>query len=479
MKVLQNYLKLMLVLALVLGLIAALGPRPVKADTLPIDDFDLNQAPGNLVLTANSGTPTASGVVDAAGILGGERDVSTVHISGAGDVTSRVATIEGYLSHSQASGVRGRTTITWDGNDNDANTLDPVGLGGIDLTSPSNDAFILGVIAADAGTQIGLTVYTNSTDFSTAVVSVLQGTNSVTVVPFSSFTPGGGGPGVDFTDVGAIVLRLNNAALATPDLDMVIDFFFAADQTQYEDLGDLPNGYSTLRASNGPRHVVSTLVLGATVDDETDGFPDASGLGDDANNTDDEDGIVRVGTWADGVNGGTINVTISGAARGCLAGWIDFDNDGDFLDADEELFFGDPLGLGINTNMTPVVAGSNTISFDIPTGTFPGTGGDVFLHARFRLVADRLGDDICYPQSLGADEPDVNSSATDTYLNGEVEDYVWGFTPTAVTLRDIQTSLAATPFMMVVFGTAAILLLVLTVYGILLLRRQRAGANAR
>ncbi|GIK54902.1 MAG: hypothetical protein BroJett015_05650 [Chloroflexota bacterium] len=444
-----------------------------QAVTFVIDDFDQNQAPGNLILTANAGTTIVSGTADAPGIVGGERDVVTTYNtpSSAGDVTSRVATIDGFLSHSQANGVRGRTIITWDGNDNDPNTLNPVGLGGVNLENPTNDAFILGVVSADVSSQIGITIYTNGANFSTATTVVPLGSNnSVTVVPFSSFSISGGS-GADFTNVGAIVLTLNNATLAAPDLDIVIDFFLAADQNQYEDLGDLPDTYNTLRANNGPRHVVSTLILGTIIDAETDGFPSVDADGDDLNNLNDEDGVVRVGNWSDGINGGTINVTVSGASRGCLAGWIDFNNDGDFADAGEVLFFGDPVGYHVNTNMTSVVAGSNNLSFNVPNGTFTGSGGNVVLHARFRLAVDRGSDGTCYPQSVGLDEPDLNSLAIGTYLNGEIEDYVWIFSPTAVNLQHIQTTRGSVPFILMVFVVSG---LALTGLGITLARRRRA-----
>ena len=58
------------------------------------------------------------------------------------------------------------------------------------------------------------------------------------------------------------------------------------------DFGDLPAPYNTTLAQNGPLHeITDNLFLGDTPDDEADGQPDASALGDDSDGNDDEDGV--------------------------------------------------------------------------------------------------------------------------------------------------------------------------------------------
>ena len=59
------------------------------------------------------------------------------------------------------------------------------------------------------------------------------------------------------------------------------------------DYGDAPEPYPTLKADNGPRHVISgTVRLGDLRDPELDGQPDPDALGDDHNDgIDDEDGV--------------------------------------------------------------------------------------------------------------------------------------------------------------------------------------------
>jgi len=62
------------------------------------------------------------------------------------------------------------------------------------------------------------------------------------------------------------------------------------------DYGDAPDSYSTVAASNGARHVVGSLYLGASVDADADGQPDATATGDDTDGNDDEDGVTFPGS---------------------------------------------------------------------------------------------------------------------------------------------------------------------------------------
>ena len=68
-------------------------------------------------------------------------------------------------------------------------------------------------------------------------------------------------------------------------------------------------------ASNGARHVVSDLRLGAAIDQELNGQPSADGSGDGA----DEDGIVFVEPL---VAGETTNIQVTSTARRWCAGLL-------------------------------------------------------------------------------------------------------------------------------------------------------------
>ena len=155
----------------------------------------------------------------------------------------------------------------------------------------------------------------------------------------------------------------------------VTDVDFAFVYNVLLDFGDLPISYSTISSDSpvGPSHIITTnqtLYLGTIPDSESNGSPSALADGDGA----DEDGITfnSADTWVDGTNGG--NITVSSSGNGWLVGWIDFNQDGDFLDVGEMM-----VSLQLtNTN--------TTVSFDIPTGTFSNSVTELF--SRFRLFED-------------------------------------------------------------------------------------------
>ncbi len=177
------------------------------------------------------------------------------------------------------------------------------------------------------------------------------------------------------------------------------------------DMGDLPSAYGiTSLGEDGARHVIpasGAIYLGAGVpDSEPNGQASANVDGDDLSGGDDEDGVVASGLpWTDGPNGGSIDVTVGGCSGTCyLSGWIDWGVDGSLYDA------GDRILLAY-----PVTNGTQTITFDIPAGTPLNTT----YYARFRLF-----------------ETDTAIAALPTGVayNGEVEDILFDFTPTAVEL---------------------------------------------
>ncbi len=179
-----------------------------------------------------------------------------------------------------------------------------------------------------------------------------------------------------------------------------IDFAFRS--ATLRDYGDLPATYSTTVADQpvGPSHAIVTgqnLWLGSGVDTELNGQPSANATGDGA----DEDGVVAVGNWQVGDNGGRVNVTV-GAGSGWLVGWVDFNQDGTFTNANERVF-----SQAVTSGGTGIVY---AVNFDIPAGTFR-TDGPTYLNARFRLFPS----EPLVPLFSGA------ASA------GEVEDYRFAF----------------------------------------------------
>jgi hypothetical protein len=171
------------------------------------------------------------------------------------------------------------------------------------------------------------------------------------------------------------------------------------------DYGDLTITSTTFNttgggtAANAPRHQVNatgTLRLGSTLDAEANGQPSAIANGDDLATGPDEDGV----TFPALVRSSAANLTVrvTGPNTGKLNAWIDWNNDGDFLDS------GEPIAS--NTAMTGGAwnaPGNNTVSVTPPAAAVTG----VPLAARFRLSV------------AGSDLPTSGTAVT-----GEIEDYV-------------------------------------------------------
>lgn len=174
------------------------------------------------------------------------------------------------------------------------------------------------------------------------------------------------------------------------------------------DLGDLPDtgpgtgtgNYNTLRSDNGAQHsIVSGLFMGQRVDQEVDGQPSTGADGDDnaaplAPVADDEDGVQLADLTFIAVTPGIVPVvvtnTIGVAAPANLCGYVDFNGDGDFLDAGEAASAVVPHG----SNATTV-----TLNFGNVLATSVRRS-----YARFRLTTA-----ACSPTGIAPD--------------GEVEDY--------------------------------------------------------
>jgi hypothetical protein len=136
------------------------------------------------------------------------------------------------------------------------------------------------------------------------------------------------------------------------------------------DFGDAPDPtYPTLLANDGARHtIVPNVHLGAGIDAEADGQPNASALGDDSNPLapDDEDGVVFTSL---AVAGNPVTVKVTASVAGFLDAWVDFNVDGDWADAGEQIFAGEPLAAGVNN-----------LTFNVPATTPAG-----ITYSRFRF----------------------------------------------------------------------------------------------
>ena len=135
------------------------------------------------------------------------------------------------------------------------------------------------------------------------------------------------------------------------------------------DFGDAPaTGFPSMLAVNGARHrVVAGVRLGAGIDAETNGLPNASASGDDNRITDDEDGVFfpLAGLPA----GLTTLVQIVASTNGFLEAWIDFNGNSSWADAGEQVATARSLVPG--TNLVPI--------------TVPVSASSATRNARFRF----------------------------------------------------------------------------------------------
>ena len=174
---------------------------------VPIDSFLTDQVAD----AASNSTTTATSSIAAPEALGGHRDLFTQLTSGVGEVNLEVNAFDQHLLeyNSTATGV-GTRIVTWDGNN--GASFNPTGLNHTDLTHGGTSTQMSIVIGADHdGGQLTFRVYKDANNWSTATVPVPNTGGAAmqnVIIPFSSFTVGGGNGAGDFTDVGAVQLQL-------------------------------------------------------------------------------------------------------------------------------------------------------------------------------------------------------------------------------------------------------------------------------
>jgi len=158
------------------------------------------------------------------------------------------------------------------------------------------------------------------------------------------------------------------------------------------DWGDAPDSYATTLTEDGPRHlIIPGIRMGALIDGEYNGLPDPQAKGDDnwiVPFFNDEDGVVFTNPLVYG-QAADIQVTVS--VPGYLDAWFDFNADGTFTQAGDQIFASQQL-----------MAGVNNLSFNLP-GITP-LANQTFSRFRFSTQG-----------GLSHDGPAPS---------GEVEDYV-------------------------------------------------------
>lgn len=158
------------------------------------------------------------------------------------------------------------------------------------------------------------------------------------------------------------------------------------------DFGDAPSPYPTLLVSRGAYHQPTGPRLGDLRDAELDGQIAGQSVGDDANGTDDEDGVFFGGitpNTASGVNMAAVNIDLQNASSAKVDAWIDFNGDGDWEDEGEQILHNAAVQLGLQT-----------LNYPLPAGV---GAGETFARVRVSSTGDL--------------------AATGPAIDGEVEDY--------------------------------------------------------
>ncbi|HNT78146.1 MAG TPA: GEVED domain-containing protein, partial [Anaerolineae bacterium] len=195
------------------------------------------------------------------------------------------------------------------------------------------------------------------------------------------------------------------------------------------DWGDLPEPYATTDAAAGPWHIIvkdAPYLGSAPPTGAADGQPSFYADRDGSDN-----GVGRAaglghtdGGWSNGAvidgHGGALTVQLS-AADACLGAFFDFDGSDSLTAVPLRNNSGGVIGQ-------PLAPGTYTFYFDVPAGTFTGSGTNPLIYARFRVTSPRR--ETC------TDSAAYSSAAP--ALDGEVEDYAWEFTPNALATHTLR-----------------------------------------
>ena len=329
-------------------------------------------------LSLSGGAPTStSQFVADLGAWGGERDVTLEYTAGGGSISYSSNLADAffinapYFDFSSTASDKLRTTITYDGPDGNASVVNHTGLGfNLSGSAPFYLELFMdnpSVNFSPAPAQVTLRVYTDATNWSQQQITVARpftdagpATFAPVLIPRTGFTTGGGA-GVNWSNVGAIQLVFEHLGNGS---DSAIARFMGPCSG---DFGDW-NGSGALTAST--RSAVDTrLRLGAAVDAEPGVLANATASTDDVVGADDEDGVVVPASMIVGGTA-TLNTTVTNTtgSAGFLNAWIDFNRDGDFGDANEQVASNVNVADGTN-------GGALNLPVSIPVGALVGTTG--------------------------------------------------------------------------------------------------------
>lgn len=171
----------------------------------------------NFITIQNAATNTLTNdysTITGTNILGGERDIA---------ITNKIGTVPyefsadagiNVLDITHGGGENSKLTVQWDGVDGNASTLNPIGLGGINLTGTTKITIPILKDTGVTGRQLPITLelWTNAGKASSLTITVGNSIASTNVdFLLSSFTSLVG-TGADLANIGAIVLKIDPTA---------------------------------------------------------------------------------------------------------------------------------------------------------------------------------------------------------------------------------------------------------------------------
>lgn len=197
-------------------------------------------------------------------------------------------------------------------------------------------------------------------------------TGSVQELPNDHVLVSWGLPGQNFSEYSLIEYDANDEPVREYSFDGAGTMHFSYRAWYAQDAN-----YPTLAADNGASHTIANdLFLGSGVDADTDGQPSTTSgddvdvyFDDEGNLVNDEDGVTFV---TDLVPGTMAEVDVTASKAGVLNAWIDFNRDGDWDDAGEQIF----------ADMT-LSAGANSLAFGVPSDALQTT-----TFSRFRFSSE-------------------------------------------------------------------------------------------
>ena len=189
-----------------------------------IDEF---QSQSSVIIAGPGGPDSGSTTTADDNVIGGERDIEVEILNPPAGVQTVQAGTDPSDGRFFFGGISGqyslRSCITWDGTDGAGATLDPTGLGGIDLTAGDtpyvqHGAFRLTTFA-DQLVDLRIEVYTDGGNMSVFNYEPTINVDETREIAFTDFVTELGG-GADFTDIGAIRICVEDMNEADIDFEL-------------------------------------------------------------------------------------------------------------------------------------------------------------------------------------------------------------------------------------------------------------------